>query len=362
MFSCSMVASQARSARVSGYACGEPPNRLNEVTSRAKSDERTEWAQARSRETPPEPFIPDDAGEREQAIIDTLPPQCTTRQNICSRRRRPAGTDGARRRDPSLLSTGAVKCWGRNVYGELGNGSQTGSATPVAVSGIANATAISAGGSHTCALLSTGAVKCWGYNADGELGNGSTTGPDCGGYCSATPVAVNGITTATAITTNAHLPDTSIEGYGHTCALLSTGAVECWGLNGDGELGNGSTTGPDCGGYCSATPVAVGSITNATAISAGGSHTCALLSTGAVECWGYNANGELGNGNTTGPNPAPMAVGSITNATAISAGGSHTCALLSTGAVECWGYNADGNLGNGDTTNSDLPILVSGFS
>jgi alpha-tubulin suppressor-like RCC1 family protein len=124
-------------------------------------------------------------------------------------------------------------------------------------------------------------------------------------------VAVNGITTATAITTNAHLPDTSIEGYGHTCALLSTGAVECWGLNGDGELGNGSTTGPDCGGYCSGTPVAVGS---------------------------------------------------ITNATAISAGGSHTCALLSTGAVECWGYNADGNLGNGHTTNSDLPILVSGFS
>jgi len=163
----------------------------------------------------------------------------------------------------ALLTGGSVRCWGSNFSGQLGNGTTTNDPipTPVVVSGITTATAISAGNGNTCALLTGGSVRCWGDNYYGQLGNGTTTN-------SSTPVAVSGITTATAI---------SAGGY-HTCALLTDGSVRCWGYNNYGQLGNGTTTD-------SSTPVAVGGITTAIAISAGGYHTCALLTGGSVRCW-----------------------------------------------------------------------------
>ena len=145
----------------------------------------------------------------------------------------------------------------------------------MAVTGISNATAISAGGFHSCALLSNGQVDCWGDNEVGQLGNGTT------GTYVATPVQVTGISNATAISAGT--------GGAHSCALLATGRVECWGSNDYGQLGNGSTTD-------SSTPVQVSGISNATAISAGGAHSCALLATGEIYCWGLNEDGQLGNG------------------------------------------------------------------
>ena len=154
-------------------------------------------------------------------------------------------------------------------------------------------------------------------------------------------------------------------GYSHTCALLSDHTVECWGYNGEGELGDGTTTD-------SATPVQVkdvagtGTLSNVTQISAGYSHTCALLTGGAVECWGYNYNGQLGNGTTT-DSATPVQVkdvagtGTLSNVTQISAGGSHTCALLSDNTVECWGYNGEGELGNGETADRTTPVSVIGI-
>ncbi len=236
------------------------------------------------------------------------------------------------------LTIGTVQCWGYGYFGQLGNGIFTSSTTtPVTVIGITTATAVAAGIYHSCALLTGGTVNCWGFNGFGSLGNGTHSD-------ASTPVVVTGITTATAISA----------GYEHSCALLTGGSVKCWGLNGSGQLGNGTTTN-------SSTPVTVTGITTAVAISAGGEHTCALLTSGTVNCWGGNASGQLGNGTTlTWPNPLPVT--GITTATAISAGGYHTCALLTGGAAYCWGGNAVGQLGNGTTTNSTTAVPVTGIT
>jgi alpha-tubulin suppressor-like RCC1 family protein len=254
----------------------------------------------------------------------------------------------------ALISDGTVECWGDNTYGQLGNGtSGNQSSTPVQVSDITSATAISSGSSHSCALLSGGTVKCWGYNVDGELGNGTKTG-------SSTPVQVIGVTSASAVSASSY----------DTCALISGGTVECWGDNGDGQLGDGVTNhshGPDWSGNdFSPTPVQVSGITSASEVSAGGWHGCVLVSGGTIKCWGGNSNGELGNG-TTSDSWTPVSVYSsgttpVTNVTQVSAGSWHSCAVISGGTVECWGYNSDGELGNGATVDSSNPVQVSGIA
>lgn len=272
----------------------------------------------------------------------------------------------------AVLSDGTARCWGHNPDGELGDGTRTDSITPVAVTGIATATAIAVprmaggeGGFHTCALLSDGTVKCWGGNWNGTLGDGTTWDqagelPNGREY-STTPVAVQGITTATAI----------VSGGNFTCALLSGGTVKCWGGNASGELGD-ETAGP-----YSSTPVAVRGITTATAITAGGAHACALLSDGTAMCWGYASSGQLGDGTGLRPDgtpdvnahsATPVAVKGLTRATAISAGSGSTCALLSGGTVACWGNNGSGQLGFGDSLEGVVdpefslsPVVVEGI-
>ena len=237
----------------------------------------------------------------------------------------------------TLLTDGSIDCWGSNYVGELGDGTTEESDTPVAVSGITSATAINAGASHTCAVLTGGHVNCWGGNDWGELGDGTTEG-------SATPVAVSGITDATALTTG---------GY-DTCALLVGGSVNCWGRNSAGELGDGTTQERNA-------PVSVSGITNATAITAGAYHTCALLAGGSIDCWGNGGFGGLGDGSTKA-SETPVAVNGITNATAITAGDEDTCALLASGNIDCWGNNSSGELGNGTTEASDTPVAVNGIT
>ena len=124
----------------------------------------------------------------------------------------------------AVLSGGTARCWGDNDYGELGDGTTTGSSTPVKVKGIRSATAIAAGGIEnpfTCAVVSHGRVTCWGGYWDGKLGDGKSDGT------AYTPVPVKGIHTATAIST----------GSTHACALLAGGTVKCWGSNKSGQLG-----------------------------------------------------------------------------------------------------------------------------
>ena len=241
----------------------------------------------------------------------------------------------------ALLSTGAVKCWGSNSNGQLGDGTTANRLTPTAVTGLpSDVTAITTGRNHTCALLATDAVECWGYNPDGRLGDGSTIDR-------LTPTPVTGLSSdVTAIT----------GGTRHTCALLATGAVTCWGDNNVGQLGDNTTNDRH-----TPTPV-TGLPSDVTAITAGTEHTCALLATGAVTCWGNNASGQLGD-NTTANQLTPTPVtGLSSGVTAITAGHFHTCALLTTGAVHCWGYNGYGQLGDGTTTNQLTPTPVTGLS
>jgi alpha-tubulin suppressor-like RCC1 family protein len=240
-----------------------------------------------------------------------------------------------------LLSSGAIKCWGQNAYGQLGDGTATNSSAPVNVSTLSSGVrAISAGLLFNCGLLNTGAVKCWGQNSNGQLGDGSTTQR----Y---SPVDVSGLTSGVA----------AIEsGYYHACALLNSGAVKCWGNNGSGQIGDGT----NANRY---TPVDVSGLSSGViAISAGFYHTCALLSTGAVKCWGLNTYGELGDGTTT-TSSTPVNVSTLSSGvSAISAGGYQTCALLTTGGVKCWGFNSSGQLGDGTITNSSTPVNVSGLT
>ncbi len=250
--------------------------------------------------------------------------------------------------DCALLSTGQVNCWGANGDGQLGTGTITNdSDVPVAVTGISDAKAVASDGSASfCAVLSTGQVKCWGFNNYGQLGNGTTTNSDV-------PVLVKNITTATAV----------IGGYsggavGGFCALLSTKHVDCWGYNFTGQLGDGTTTNSDV-------PVAVHAITNAATLISGFAGFCALLSTSQVDCWGDNYFGELGRATPKATySDVPGAVTGITDAKAAAGDspGATYCAVLSTGQVKCWGANDYGVLGRGTTTNSDVPVAVTGIS
>ena len=152
----------------------------------------------------------------------------------------------------------------------------------------------------------------------------------------------------------------------HSLALTSTGAVFAWGFNTDGELGDGGTANSDV-----PVKVKLPAGTKVTAIAAGGYYSLALTSTGAVFAWGYNADGELGDGGTANSDvPVKVKLPAGTKVTAIAAGGSlygvgvyiagpgHSLALTSSGAVFAWGYNADGELGDGGTANSDVPVKV----
>ena len=241
----------------------------------------------------------------------------------------------------AVRGIGTISCWGlpglySGAYGQLGNGAFTDSIIPVAVTGVSDATTISAGRWHTCALRASGEVACWGYGLEGELGNGAAVH-------SSVPVAVTGLSGAVAIST----------GEAHSCALGSDGRIVCWGLDLFGQLGFDAFT-------RSATPVPTQNLSTATTVVAGTAHACAIHDGGSVSCWGWNTNGQLGSGDLA-YSSTPRAVSGLSDVVALAASG-HTCALRATGEVACWGGNRTGQLGNGGTTDSSVPSTVPDLS
>lgn len=242
------------------------------------------------------------------------------------------------------VTEGALQCWGDGFGTSLTN-----SATPVPISGLASGvTAVTVGGSFACVLTSSGSVQCWGDNNTSELGSGHQGGT------SSDPVQVEGLTSGvTALASGSY----------STCAIVTGGAVKCWGDDGAGELGDGVvlSSNPTTGVYRS-TPVQVTGLTSGvTAVSLGADSACAIVAGGGVQCWGYNTYGQLGDGTTTNSSVPVQVKGLTSGVVAISTGDNFACAVTATGKVLCWGDGRGGQLGNGDTTGSLVPVEVSGF-
>ena len=245
-----------------------------------------------------------------------------------------------------------VMCWGDNTYGQLGNDTTTDSSTPVYAhnnvgNNLANIQQVSAGARHTCAITSSNRVLCWGENYRGQLGdgNGGTSG-DISDH--AVLVNIAGAYTATAVSA----------GTLHTCAVVDGGA-KCWGYDRFGRLGNNQGT-----GLFVLSPVDVvglGAGAGVTLIAAGNGHTCALDTTPTpqIYCWGNNIDGQLGQDPATlATSYVPVAVPGLSgmNATRLDADDNHSCIVLGGGSMECWGGNAFGQLGTGNTTQLWGPV------
>jgi alpha-tubulin suppressor-like RCC1 family protein len=241
----------------------------------------------------------------------------------------------------AVTSAGDAKCWGFGGQGQLGTGNNSNASSPVNVVNFSSdVVSVAAGISFTCALTSGGGVKCWGQNNSGQIGIGVLTVPVL------SPVDVNGLTSGVSAIA---------VGLGHSCAVLSGGGVKCWGGNGSGQLGDGSTTDR-------LAPVDVGGLAGVAGIAGGDNHTCALTTTGGLKCWGRNDDGELGDGTTTSSSTPVDVVSLDPGVVAFDAGGAHSCAVTNYGAAKCWGNNGSGRLGDGTTTSQARPVDVSGFA
>src|SRR6266480_3330669 len=236
-----------------------------------------------------------------------------------------------------LTVTGSAYCWGENIVGQLGDGTTTDRLTPVLLSGDVTFASVSASGQFTCGVTAAGAAYCWGENFRGQLGDGTTTDR-------LTPVLLVGGVSFTAVRAGDY----------HTCGVTAAGAAYCWGNNSDGELGDETTTSRSTPG------LVAGGVSFATVSAAGQDHTCGLTTAGSAYCWGYNGFGELGDGTTTSRTSPVLVVGGVTFAAVSARGGVYTCGVTAAGAAYCWGDNGDGKLGDGTTTSRTSPVLVSG--
>jgi len=243
----------------------------------------------------------------------------------------------------ALTDEGAAYCWGANDFGQLGDGSRTPSATAVAVTGKLVLASLSAGATHTCGVTTSGDTYCWGGNWHGQLGNGSMDGEQRYACCHTRPTRVVG----------AAFSQVTAGGV-HTCALTKTGRAYCWGIANYGRLGVGDIQAADL-----PTPTAVAGSLEFLSINPGGFYTCALAKTKAAYCWGAGTDGQLSNGVSVAEQNVPLEVSGTLRFTVIVAGSNHTCSITTDGSVYCWGANRFGQIGDGSTETRYAPTAVS---
>jgi alpha-tubulin suppressor-like RCC1 family protein len=234
----------------------------------------------------------------------------------------------------AVRDAGSLYCWGYNGTGAVGDGTQTDRHSPVLIGGLPAIAQVGVASYGACALTTTGTVWCWGQAQDGELGDGiSHPSPQL------TPVEVSGLTDVVELSAGSH----------HFCVRKSDDSMWCWGYAYHGEVGDDEL----------ATVQPIAKILDGVAqISAHTYDTCAAMKDGTAKCWGDDVNGIDGNGTIDTPFATPQTVSNLTTAVKVNVGSLSACALLANGTADCWGDNAFGELGNGTTDLSEVPIAV----
>ncbi len=237
-----------------------------------------------------------------------------------------------------IKTNGALYCWGTNSVGQSG----TGGGTTPALAATGTWMDIEAGRNLTCGIKTDGSLWCWGKDDAGQRGDGGGAGGD-----SSTPIRESTNSTWKSVTINTS--------NSHVCAIKSDDTAWCWGSNGNGEIGDNTPT-----TRYSPTAVATTGVTTWKWLSAGNSHTCGVKTDGSGWCWGSSGYGALGNGVDTGGfyTPQPVTVSGVTTWDRINAGDFITCGVKTDGSGWCWGYGAEGNIGDGLTTNYSVPTQV----
>ncbi|MCK5322096.1 MAG: hypothetical protein KAJ47_02430, partial [Candidatus Aenigmarchaeota archaeon] len=241
-----------------------------------------------------------------------------------------------------ILINGSAMCWGWDFFGVLGDGDddQADEYSPVFVDTEYTFSSISIGTVQACGVLTNGSAMCWGYDFYGTLGDG-----DDDQATEYSPVFVDTSYTFSSISVMLH----------HSCGVLTNGSAMCWGYDSNGQLGDGNDDQAD-----EYTPVFVDTEYTFDSIFAGWYHTCGVLTNGSAMCWGYDGNGELGDGYPSENKYSPVFVDTEYSFSLISAGMDHTCSVMTIGSVLCWGSDNDGQLGDGDDDEADeySPVFV----
>lgn len=230
-----------------------------------------------------------------------------------------------------------LKCWGRNHYGQLGDGTTVDKLTSTVIESAVTYSDVSAGDAHTCAITTAGVLKCWGRNSSGQLGNSTTTDEIL-------PIVIDAGTSYSQISVSGNV----------TCGITTANILKCWGYNGFGAVGDGTIVDKDF-------PVTI-DVTTYSKIAVGAMHTCGITTAGVLKCWGLNDSGQVGDG-TTANKVLPIVIDATETYSKIAVSSFtlyHSCGITTAGVLKCWGNNNYGQIGDGTTgVARSSPVIIS---